>query len=356
MLSFRKSPQVRYVVLNIGANRTPGAQPLLFAEAAASGLRRTFIGGAGPVGDRDALLLLNPTRRDIARAFEAARLSEPDFFALTFDGHGSPRGIGVRDGLMSYEHLREEIDSVGAVGALTIIDSCYSGSLLRNKIAGLSGLDPDFDHVLGMAKDGVRVLCGSLPQQASWHVPALKGPAFTWALRRAMLSCSSDLPRGLVSAQRIAVATAEIMGRLNLPQPQTPMTAGSLRDFPICRGQDRVLGTAEFADAMFDGGNFRLQLRTGGRRFLPTYLTWRAANANGRVLDTGKVQLKVTQDDEGFDCLIPLPAAAVSRDLLCRQLTYAGRRIPISYSVTVDDHLERPIGGEVFRGALRWAA
>src|SRR5690606_17162160 len=99
----------------------------------------------------------NPTRDAITRAIATAGRQKPDRFVFYFAGHGttltsgdgailpSDANLSSEYSLISTVQLYETVKKVPAKSRSVILDSCYSGAMMRSKTARDQGTARYYD-------------------------------------------------------------------------------------------------------------------------------------------------------------------------------------------------------------------
>lgn len=276
----RHSDSATVHVMTVGVNRD-----LLYPQKDATDIARALGSSAGLVSPAAVTCLLEVTVAQLRFAMRLLALRAPDYLVFYFAGHGTPTGIVLADGEMSFAELADLLRGTGAQWMLTILDSCHSGGLLE--VAGVpTGLAPrtidsDAVRLLLQAGPGNRVICSVAADKLSREGGGIANGHATAAMLAAIDRAHGDLDgrRGsIISERRLFAVTKRIMQTRGGPLPVALRLRG---DFPVVRSQDAPLGRAAIVGAGAVDGTFEATFRTAGRRGLRTTLVVQAQNPNG---------------------------------------------------------------------------
>lgn len=276
----RHSDPATVHVMTVGVNRD-----LLYPRKDATDIARALGSSAGLVSPRAVTCLLEVTVAQLRFAMRLLALQAPAYLVFYFAGHGTPTGIVLADGEMTFAELADLLRGTGAEWMLTILDSCHSGGLLEVAgipIAGGPGtIDPDALRLLLHAAPGNRVICSVAADKLSREGGGIANGHTTAAMLAALERAHGDLDgrRGsIISERRLFAVTKRIMQARGGPLPVALRLRG---DFPVIRSQDAAIGGAAIVGAGVVDGTFEATFRTAGRRGLRTTLVVQAQNPNG---------------------------------------------------------------------------
>jgi hypothetical protein len=132
---------LRRFALIIGSNNGGDDRVRLrYAQSDAEAMSRILM-GLGGLSYRDNIVLLEPDRQSIEKAFERIQTMfqlaqrEGIRFELLFyfSGHSDEQGLLLGGEHFSYRDIRESIDALNADVRIAILDSCSSGAFTRSK-------------------------------------------------------------------------------------------------------------------------------------------------------------------------------------------------------------------------------
>jgi hypothetical protein len=172
-----------YIASNDGGEKR---ENLKYASSDARKLAKTMseIGG---VPEDNSLLLTDPTRKDIDRAFMTVKAAiERDKgkakrteFLFYYSGHSNEKEFLLGKESYSYDDLKDKLDTVPTDVHVVMLDSCYSGNFVREK--GGSRQKPFLMDDSTVVK-GHAYLSSSSEREASQESDKIKASYFTQAL------------------------------------------------------------------------------------------------------------------------------------------------------------------------------
>jgi hypothetical protein len=346
-----------YRLLSIGVNNG-----LTYAEKDAGDVLRFFTGGAGPITDEQATLLMGRGATVQAVAAALARLSwaPPDLFVFYFSGHGSTDGIQLADGSLSYGHLAAAFRNLRGCRIVAILDTCHAGSfrdrLREQKLAGVGALpDARWQELLAEAAPGARVYYAVPADRLSREGGAVDNGHFTFALLQGLALAEGDIG-GYVSDHAAFAAATEVMGSL-WPKEPLPEASGIRRDLPLALSQaHQPLGNVviPWAVPRRDGVCLGLRIKCACRKHVPTKLQVALCDDQGNVIDAKEDWIV-----PGFDCTEYEQAVRLDPSRLLRhrpiQAALHGLGVRLWWDVRVFDEHDRELAREsvpeVFRAA-----
>jgi hypothetical protein len=175
---------IRRAALIIGANNGGRERAVLrFAESDArqmTGVLETL----GGVTSRDRLLLVNPTKAQIAGGIEQLRnvLSRKEGLAkrtelfVYYSGHSDESGLLLGEERFNYGDFRRSIESLPADVRIVVLDSCASGAMTRAK-GGVKR--PPFMVDDSTKVQGHAILTSSAENEAAQESDRIGGSFFT---------------------------------------------------------------------------------------------------------------------------------------------------------------------------------
>lgn len=337
-----------YRLLSIGVNNG-----LKYAEKDAADVHRFFTGGAGPLRDEQATLLVGRGATVAQVAEELGRLAQaaPDLLVLYFSGHGGTGGIQLADGKLPYEYLAAALRRLRGSRAVVILDTCRAGSFRRylqqDKIAGLGALpDKRWQELLAAAAPGARIYYSVPADKLSREGDGVENGHFTAAFLAGLTYARGDLD-GYVSDRAAFVAARAVM-REHWPHDPLPEASGIGGDLPLAISQAPApVGTATLPWVRLLRGSTSLGLRLGcdGRRHLPTRLEVALCDAQGNIISLREDQLSPGFDRTEFELEVPLDRRRV---LAYRPIRRAlqGAGAWLRWEVRVYDEHDRVLAAE----------
>ncbi len=164
----------------------------------------------GYVPENHVVLLENGSIGDLLGAFETVKTSLKmdtckEFcgrkFIFYYSGHADENGLHLRDGLLSKNELHELLSSVTADTKVAILDSCFSGALVRKGIepAPLFELPKaEFDEPSGSV-----FLSASSEKEFAYESVELKGGLFTHHLIAGLSGAADTSNDGIVTIDEL---------------------------------------------------------------------------------------------------------------------------------------------------------
>jgi hypothetical protein len=281
MLRFARP--LRYCLVSIGVPDNGGAS---LAGNDAIAFHALLLGGAGPLADdAGAYLLLgrDATAAHVDASLRAIARTRPDVVVFFFAGHAGRDGLGLRDRVYPYSHLRELVSATNASRSLVVLDACMTGnySALLEKgdvvVGGLGGLvsDPNWRAALLASSPGPRVITATDRTRTTGQGAVVSAHGdLTGALLLAARHTNADV---LVGATGFVSDTAWYRGAKQvLAQHGIDRGAqriGGAHAFPIVRAEASApLGSAFVLGArlLADGRSIIVDLHATGRRFVGT--------------------------------------------------------------------------------------
>ncbi len=184
--AFAAPATVQRVALVVGANRGGADRPTLeYAVSDAERFSRVLV-ELGGVSQNDALLLRQPSLRELEAALAELRArvghgpvaarggrSEVLFY---YSGHADEKGLLLGEDRYSYRSLRDRLDEVPADVRIAVLDACASGAITRLKGGRLQQ-----PFVVDESADmhGHAFLTSSAATEAAQESDRIKGSYFT---------------------------------------------------------------------------------------------------------------------------------------------------------------------------------
>lgn len=330
-----------FKALVVGVNRD-----LQFAGKDARDLKRAVSGAAGFVSPRDVICLQEISVRELRAALLSLCVEHPGFLLFFFSGHGTPTGIVLADGEMTFIELASWFQRIDAHAMLTILDSCHSGGF--TEVGGIAagratvgGIDLDALEVLTNALPGNRIICSVAADRLASEGGGIANGHLTSAVLVAMGLAAGDLDGrlgALISEQRLFDVTKKIMRNRG---HQTPVSRRLRGDFPVVRAQDQVVGHAAIIGAGVVDGGFQATFELVGRRGVRTTLVAQARNAAGVVLRTFRRVVMASENDDQDTFAYPVsPDDLYPDDTSAAWLGTSGG-VPITWTLAVLDARRR---------------
>lgn len=350
-----RSSWVRYAALFIGVNETPGGSSLNFAESDAKRMARLLTSNLafGTAANTILLLGANATRAAVRHALGKIRRAAPDCVLVFFSGHGSPRGIALANGLLSYDELAARLAGVGATRPTVIIDACSAGAAFQPflvRIGGVGGLDDGAADAWLMALEasapGLRIFAAVADGEGTFEDRSLGAGRFSWCLERA-LRFGKGRAFGtyalVTDVDAFEQASAEHVGRW--PGDARPLLFGppSGEPLPLVLAQSvHVVGSGSI-DAVVASRSAALSVTvtTRGRQFVATFLCVQVFDITGHRLGSAKRVLcpmrTVNRCNEVFS--LDWPALSASNDVFAAAVF--GQPFGLTWRVALTDDFGR---------------
>lgn len=119
------------------------------------------------------------------------RRRAPDCALIYFSSHGSPEGIALADGLLTYDELAELLLGIGSVRPIVIVDACHAGAGFQPfpvRIGGVGGLPDDMESawvsVVHGSTRGLRFFAAVSSEHGTCEEHAIRGGRFSRRFRR----------------------------------------------------------------------------------------------------------------------------------------------------------------------------
>lgn len=206
-----------------------GQQRLLFATADARKMRDLFVSYGG-IDERDAILLLDESRRGVQTELVALReriaaartAGRPTTLVFFYSGHGDDTGLQLGASALPHDELRLWLEASGADVRIAMLDACQSGGAVRQK-GGTRGPSAQFAIDVQSTR-GTAVLTSSSASEYSQESQELGGGYFTYYLHSALLGAADEDGDGVVDLnEAYAYVYAETaFNTRHAPETQTP--------------------------------------------------------------------------------------------------------------------------------------
>jgi hypothetical protein len=347
---------MRYAALFIGVNVTPGATPLNYAELDAARMARLLCSNLAYGRTSNTATLLGPsaTRASVKAAVAKMQREAPDCALVYFSGHGSPEGIALADGLLTYDELAELLLGIGSVRPIVIVDACHAGAGFHPflvRIGGVGGLQDDMESEwISVVQDsvrGLRFFAAVASGHGTYEEHAIGGGRFSWSLRRGLRRAPGRFfgKYAWVTELDAFNYAAEEMARRwphdELPLFLAPRASGNPMPLVLAQAA-RVVGMSKVALVRPRAtAGIAVLLRARGRQFIPTFVRVRVYDATGllvgEALRTWHPTEELARHRENFS--VGWPTLQASNDVLAA--TVFDRPFGLNWEVTLLDDFGR---------------
>lgn len=347
---------MKYAALFIGVNVTPGLTPLNYAESDAAKTARLLCSNLayGRTSNTATLLGRRATRASVRAALAQMRREAPDCALVYFSGHGSPEGIALADGLLTYDELAELLLGIGSVRPIVIVDACHAGAGFHPflvRIGGVGGLADDMESAwVSVVQDsvrGLRFFAAVASGHSTYEEHAIRGGRFSWSLRRAFRRAPGRVFGSYAWVTEIDAfnyAIEEMARRWpddELPLFLVPKANGN--PMPLVLAQATcVVGTSKIALVRPRAtAGVAVLLQAQGRQFIPTLVRVRVYDATGHLVGeafrTWHPAEEFARHSEAFS--IGWPTLQASNDVFAASVF--GQPFGLNWEVTLLDDFGR---------------
>ncbi len=360
-------------LLSLGVNVGPRARALSFAEADATRVRDLLTSSRGSVkNDAELLLGAAATREAVLARLDYLRWFPPAHqLTIFFSGHGSPRGILLANGELTYAELASYLREIATPHKVLVLDACFAGAaarLFNERIAGFGGevLDAAWLDALERACPGLRIFAAVGPDQVSREDPKLRGGVFTCAWLAALRTSPGDLLIGdnyfisdLSAFERADGLIAQRYPSHPRPQLISRCEQGTL---PILLSQyETPTGFAYAVGIESIPGRWAASVRAHAfeRRNVATFIEWTVVAMTGTVVGQGRQLCYAKSDQDRFDVAMPADVAAILGDRFLGFWLRQGTGVELTWHVDIRDevghYLDRQVFSDVYRLRARVA-
>jgi len=344
-----KPPDIDVTALCFGTNRGPHTKPLRFAEKDAVEAAHMLTGAIGTA--TGATYLLSPTLSEARRAFADVARRAPSVFYFFDSGHGSPKGIVLGDGVLTFDELAGWVRRVNAPHSLVALDICHAGAYLQKEGALgdtiVGGVGLDYLDALANATEGNRVFCSVGADRLAAEGGGVRNGHFTASMFEALsLVRSRD---GFVMDHDLFTMLARVsVSRFR----QRPYASGLTNDLPIAYSQPRLIGSGAIVSTDKLAASLKVGALVTGRHGVPT--RWRSTIANraGRVLVESERHFLPTEDVFMANATFAVPSERIALDPMSQIPLLLRGATALVWHVSLEDMRGRVLDG--FHEVLRW--
>lgn len=333
----------------VGVNASEGTPVVLsFAERDAVQVASAFTSAiACPDSQAFHLTGRDATTDSVLGLLQMLQEQPPEHLIFYFSGHAGDPGIGLSNGLLRHDVLRQALEYVPSKTLLSIFDSCHAAAHRRRVAIGGVGRPTRLDwmQALASATPGARAMFGSAAERNAREDHQRKQGRFTAALLTALQSAPGDPQwQGLFANERAVFDKAVMLLARRYGDDQGAEGMNLWGDLPLVQSQQHVvIGEADVScivpraheltvDALID---------TLGREGLPTQVICTVTSERGVIVHQSRAAFRpaLTESSEIFT--FSLPPIVLRRDpLLVHSLT-AGWTEALSWCVEVLDQRGR---------------
>src|SRR5690606_22828803 len=106
----------------------------------------------------------------------------PDCAVVYFSGHGSPEGIALADGLLTYDTLAALLLGIGSARPIVIVDACHAAAGFRPFLVRVGGfgedIASDWASAVQESVQGLRFFAAVASGHSTYEDPAIRAGRF----------------------------------------------------------------------------------------------------------------------------------------------------------------------------------
>lgn len=325
---------IRRFAVIAGANNGGPDRVLLKYAVSDADTMMEVMKSIGGVSESDAILLINPDRRNLISALSRVKSeinsgrqkNERTEFIFYYSGHSDEEAILLGREKVTYKELKEGIKSIPADVRIAILDSCSSGAFTRIKGGTFR---PPFVLDSSFNMKGDAFMTSSSANEASQESDAIKGSFFTYYLVSGLRGAADMIPDGRITLnEAYQYAYNETLSR-------TEKTIGGTQH-PNYDIQMTGTGDVVITDIKRRRSGLIIEKRIHGKIYIrnsDNILVAELQKPYGRELDValpdGKYTILSQSDDKLFEGKIDIPAG--ERYMLAlKSMTESGREKTVS--------------------------
>jgi hypothetical protein len=353
---------VGHRLLSLGVNVGPGARALSFAEADATRVRNLLTSSRGSVNDDAELLVGSAATREavLTRLYDLRWFPPTHQLTIFFSGHGSPRGLLLADGELTYAELATYLSPIPTPHKVLVVDACFAGAaarLFNERIAGFGGeaLDEAWLEGLERACPGLRIFAAVGHDQKSREDTKLRGGLFTCAWLAALRTAPGDLLIGdnyfisdLWSFQRADSLIAQRYPNDPRPQLISRCKQGTL---PLLVSQHETpMGFAYVVGIHSVAGQWAavVGIHAFERRNVATFVEWTVVAMTGTVVGKGRQLHYPKSAPDSFEVAMPADVNSILGDRLLGSWLRQGTGVELTWHVDIRDDVGHYLDRQVF--------